>query len=144
VNNDRGFRPESAAGASVVARLWRAAQSLAAAELRSLETNLSAALAIDDDETHYRGPGMLTVLTRPDGSRGNAAEHFTRDLVSTVNLACQYVTCVAHYGDYYKYPIVLMTAVVDDIHGVLTELETTLNLMGDIHPAAELELRESG
>lgn len=46
-----------------------------------------------------------------------------------MNLACQYITCVAHSGEYQRYPIHLMTAVVDDLHGVLTELETALNLM---------------
>ena len=131
VNNDRGFRPERDTGASVISRLWAAAQSRGADDLRELEETLSAALALADIKLLYPGTGMLTILTRRDGSKGTAAQRFARDLVSAVNTACQYVTCVAHYGEYPAYPIILMTSLVDDLHRVLAELEGALNDTND-------------
>jgi hypothetical protein len=134
VKNDTGFRPDAAA--SLVTRLWRAAQSLCADDARDLAASLSLALALNDRNLSYRDAGLLTILSRPDGSKNAPAELFTRDVVFAVNLAAQYVTCVAHGGEYRQYPIHLMTSVVEDLHGVLTELETALNRIEDEPPVS--------
>lgn len=134
VRNDRGYRPDSRSGEPVVSRLWRAAQSLSAAELRLLEVDLAGALVPDDAKLLYRDAALLTILSRPDGSKGTLTRRFARDLVAAVNLACQYVTCVAHYDKYQRYPIVLMASVVDDLQRALAELEGALN---DLHDGGE-------
>jgi hypothetical protein len=131
VKNDTGYRPDSAAAASLVARLWRAAQTRRADDVRDLASALAAALAVDEENLNYRGAGLLTILSRPDGLKAAPTERFARDVICAVNLASQYVTCVAHGGEYHEYPIQLMTSVVDDLHGVLTELETALNRMDE-------------
>lgn len=73
VRNDKGFRPGAATAASLVARLWRAAQNLRADDARDLAAALSAALALDDKELGYRDVGLLTILSRPDGAGAGPA-----------------------------------------------------------------------
>ena len=104
VRNDKGFRPNSSAGASVVSRLWRAGQTLGSKELRTLEVGLSNALALQDADLPAVEGGLLTGLSRPDASEGTPSDRFARDIVTSVNLTSQYITCVAHSGEYWSFP----------------------------------------
>ncbi|MBF6302055.1 hypothetical protein IU459_31590 [Nocardia amamiensis] len=128
----QAYRPEVRAGKSVVSRLWGLSMDTPPARLATVQTELAAALHVADDAVWSdRWEGLMTVLARPTVPPNSPATRLCRCILSTVPTACQFITCAAHAGEYYQFPVNLLTAVVDDLHWTLTHIETSLIHLSD-------------
>lgn len=139
IHDVRAFRPERRQGESVVSRLWQLSRSLPPDQLSSAASDLAAALGADtghDLRPVRATDSLFAVLARTPGPEESVGQRLCRSILTTVPVACQFVTCVVHSDRYQPFPIGLLTTVVDDLSSALSSIETALIHLAE-QPARE-------
>jgi hypothetical protein len=127
IRTTESYRPSRRSGESVVSRLWELNRVRSSADVAAAASALAGALDLAADwvpKDHK--PALLTVLARPTDRKSAVVEPFCRNLVLTVDGACQYITCSVHVEEYQLFPINLLTSIVDDLYRSLVDIETSL------------------
>lgn len=131
------YRPTGRGSRSLCGRLWVEVRACDPASLPAFASALAVALQLSDAGTDVLPrESLFTVFARVNASSNfnSPEDRSARDLLNTISMACQVITCAAHAGEYDRYPLPLLQSVVDELHRNVASYESMINRL----PAAAL------
>lgn len=129
IRSASGFRPSAREAKSLTARMLRVANSSSPDKLQSAAKTLVSALGLTNEAVKQVSESISALLLRPTNRDPNEAVHFTRNLLTTIFTAAQFVTAAAHADSYPRYPLGLIRSVSYDLRCTLRSLETALDAL---------------
>jgi hypothetical protein len=129
------YRPTGRGNGSICGRLWAETQSRDSAFIESVGVALTAALDLPPStESGFPRESLFSVLSRISPATLSAVPsvRFARDLLVTNSSACQLIASAAHAGDYGRYPLRLLQAVVDELYLGIVGFEALLNRLPSV------------
>ena len=121
IRNSTDFRPSASRNATMVGRLWFAANSISPDKLPRVAKALARALRADQLDIGNDVTTLMAVLNRPTQLIGDRGIRWSFHLIVTLRNACQLVTAAAHADQYPMFPDVLLRTTSLDLRRFLDE-----------------------